>query len=1456
MQQPPSRPDSSDTPLQHLRKDSSSLDMPAQILQRKGSRSSISGSSLIPPPQLVPEPAYIASSAASQIVNSEYVSRGPNWVDEEGKDDGLGVSPAALVMVNAFLDQLLFSFLKGARSTSIIALKPAINDILKPRLAKDAIQGADEELQGYLSGGDDEELNDFHNGQELSGERNLQRIFRRTRLRCMVYTRLGDMEEEDEDIYLESEAAQDPDERHRLSNDLGNVSPAAAIFLTSIIEFIGEQALMIAGEAAYNRLGMKKPVAEERRAAVEESDVEKLAFNTTLGRLWRSWKNRTRPTSMSSARPTSRDYQGRKSSLSRSEMTSRATSVGEADESVYLDGNTQRPKRSVAEILHEDPANIPLPQSRGLPEEPDFGTDTEAPDVYSMDQGRRRSMFEYQAARESGMFTQLHAMGMMDPQDRPARPEHRRSSSMPLYKTPFTSLRSDKSVPPSEIPDRFIDSNDQVASEADIPKVGNESQTVSKLAIGNPNVETMYDGVLGSERESTAAHTGNTREVSMISNYSNAATDGSYDHDMTPQALNFKKSDKHSLAPTEESHPDSHASTISDEYSFGNGDAPTGIFGPPAAKKEIRTADGILPNRADARVPDVESETTGSSKNFASLATVQGDRLRTYDESGKAVKRDIPVLYESPSNQDVIYNPKAPTTNLRDEPSMLTPPKPLPQGVPPLTPLRELRDAAHDTSDEGSSVAASYDHEGPRSDEFPAQPFKGVGGQRGASYSSTPNAQITEQPTMAASKLVDMRSQPLPINPGSERAAVQRVSPSGSNRDAVSPFGRTSTSSNRDTKPLTTGSSGAKLHKIITRESTESGRQPMPRRSSSGQSDGLRNSHRAGSGSQSGNKELDFESLIRSDETLQYTLTPQNMREMEVMRPTLPPNMNRSTNSCQSPNSPRWSQRADMGEPATITRTRSTDQAISPSSSSPKSSKGFNGLRANPATTPNGSSNVMEFVPPPPKPLSSKVPGSVPKSPGGSVPKSPGGKQVAPRDATIQSDSLMRDFADFIRSTGPDTDSKNMYKSSPVGGDQHSRNTSTNSQAVNTGKPLPKKITKQTPVIAPKQPESKKPTPQRSSSKLKAREPVIATNSTTADLADFLRSGPPGAHVDAARQSQKQSPTGVNGISNGRMVSTGSFASTQDSFPASKITQSSTNSRTGLLENRGGPVKNVQQQKDFPPDVGGPVRKQRRIKDPYALDSDDEDAYSAPPPPEREEESLSDFLRNYTPPPEAPTTRNNALGVGQPPPTAKDRRASGATMRERLARNIAVPPKAPKKNSTVKTPSSLDSHKKRQNAALPPKPPSQLQNSNPSTPSPTSQLGRSRPQVPTSNSPNSAPQLPPLNPRATSPHLISQNGSKMDSYKPTRPTYAAHVDRAARPKPQARDEVGVSTIATGGGGGGGMGDLAEFLRDTEPPAPTRPVMMGNSAKAMSMSPEPKSRGGGGFGGMFGRKRKV
>ena len=868
------------------------LDLCSGQLQRKESyrdrTPSISGSAGLPPTQLVPEPAYIAPSAATQIVNSEYVSRSPNWLDDEISDasGGLMVSSASLALVNAFLDQMLFSFLKGARSTSIVALKPAITDVLKPRLAKDAIQGADEELKGYLTGGEDEELSDFHTNQEFKGERNLQRIFRTTRLRCMVYTRLGDMEEEDEEMYLEEEQAQDQgEERRRLSRDLGNVSPAAAIFLTSIIEFIGEQALMIAGEAAFNRVGTKKPNSDEQTPVVEEGDVEKLAFNTTLGRLWRSWRSRSRPTSLLSPRPSMRDLQGRKPSISTSEFASRTTSVSEGDESTFVN-KSGRPGLSVAEILHDDrdPALIPLPPPRGLPDEPDFSLFAESHEVDNDRHRRVRSMIEYAEPREPPFETVLEEVETADDlEEHVPRPRHQRSSSLPVKASPYVSPLSDTFATPMEGPDPFTDDEEErVDAEKTLPRLTDDSQTVTSLQNDTSAVSTMYDGIITGKHDPAEASKPSTREVSMVSEYSSNQDVEPYDHDMTPQALNFKKT----ALPNERgavADRVSQASTVSSQYSFGPGDPvdTTGIFGSKKKVADKRMVDGSSSSRVNSLDQSSSNignaKTEGAFQKATSTIALQGDRLRPYDESGKAAKRDIPVLYEDPSNQNVLYNSKTATHNPQQEPTAPTVSRTHVQGVPPLTPLRELRDAAQDTSDEASSVADSYGAS--RGEDFaPPQYPRGGEGEKSETYTSVNATQI--QPTAAATRYVEQHKQsPITPNTGAERAAVQRVSPSpAGGRDTVSPYGRSSTSSNREGRSVAGSSGSSKVNKIVGRESDDQVRQSSRISSDTNEKLPIRYSKTP----RTGNKELDFESLIKSDETIQYTLTPQNMRDMEV----------------------------------------------------------------------------------------------------------------------------------------------------------------------------------------------------------------------------------------------------------------------------------------------------------------------------------------------------------------------------------------------------------------------------------------------------------------------------------------------------------------------------------------------------------------------------------------------
>lgn len=282
--------------------------------------STIAHSLMSAPLSVSPGAAFIAASAASQIVTNDHDSHAETWYGRHGiqpSGDAAAVSPAALQLVNNFLDQLLFNFLSVARSTLLSMLRPAVSEVLKPKLAEDAINQADEELREYLGGDDEDAGQPQPRDRASSTDWDLELAWKRTRLRCMVYSSLGDMEEEDEDYYTEQghlDTGLDDDPSSEV------VSPAVAIFLTSIMEFLAEQALIIASQAAYHRMrvkydkelkdGVRGPTGVADRIVVEELDMERVALDRTLGRLWRGWKKKIRSPVVGSADRLARSYSG------------------------------------------------------------------------------------------------------------------------------------------------------------------------------------------------------------------------------------------------------------------------------------------------------------------------------------------------------------------------------------------------------------------------------------------------------------------------------------------------------------------------------------------------------------------------------------------------------------------------------------------------------------------------------------------------------------------------------------------------------------------------------------------------------------------------------------------------------------------------------------------------------------------------------------------------------------------------------------------------------------------------------------------------------------------------------------------------------------------------------------------------------------------------------------------
>jgi hypothetical protein len=250
-------------------------------------------------PAANPRPAYLAQGAAEQLASTEL-------------DRPVDVSDNALDLVNSFLDQLLYNILSLSKSTALEQLRKAVPKLLKPRLGHAAITAADEELRDYVNKEDDVDTSHTSSRSSRPSDFDLELAWKLARLRCMVYARLGDMEEEDEEDYLDSERLAEHFQGSPMS-----VAPMSAIFLTSILEFLGEQALCNAAQHAERRhdAQISRKAAEsgavpeaDETVLVDVPDMLQLGREGPLSRLWRSWRRDSRASESFASRPTTPGY--------------------------------------------------------------------------------------------------------------------------------------------------------------------------------------------------------------------------------------------------------------------------------------------------------------------------------------------------------------------------------------------------------------------------------------------------------------------------------------------------------------------------------------------------------------------------------------------------------------------------------------------------------------------------------------------------------------------------------------------------------------------------------------------------------------------------------------------------------------------------------------------------------------------------------------------------------------------------------------------------------------------------------------------------------------------------------------------------------------------------------------------------------------------------------------------
>ncbi|KAK9782636.1 hypothetical protein AB5N19_09215 [Seiridium cardinale] len=1131
--------------------------------------STIAHSLMSPPLAVSPEAAFMAGSAASQIVTNDHDGHSETWYDQVGIEpsgETALVSNGALQLANNFIDQLLFNIIGVARSTALAALRPAVSEVLKPKLAKDAINQADEELTEYLGGGEVDDLVQSHTEGNLR-DWDLELVWKRTRLRCMVYSSLGDMEEEDEDYFMEQEHLNGEADDHPGSS----VSPAVAIFLTSILEYMGEQVLIIAGQAAFNRLrtryekelkdGARLPGDVSERIVVEELDMERVALDRTLGRLWRSWKKRIRsPTEPNFGRPFPRSAtHSRHGSTTADGLHSLATPKEEATAKEAIDPKEQtesepNPSDIALPINDNDIAEIEVPGLVSYSDDEDSDADIEDDTLHQPP--RPKSLMILSLPRE-----ELPTPRLSQPHT-PIQAMRRRASSLPTpavlpYSSPAASRQGEQAVQQGKEEEAIVD--DMPADTVDTaaaPSLLMVDRVVNEDGVSPLDTEGS-DYLDGKATEVT------TSPISMI--VSGAAAFGAaaaagvaaMAQGTAPQTIPTPMEDEEIDEFTEE--PEILTSS---RVSFGGRSSPS--------VSEPGRPPSILIARSNSvrsvRVIDVQSPRTPSAMSRSgSMDFPDMPNTRPASISREGSISTPPIAEEGVSSDSL------PTKAIKRN-AVAMPPE-------------EHRDARPTRNSSASSVYSSK----------PTPPTSAPTTTSRTAPTSTPSSNATKvtilnapiadrsfldldaKPDVPEKTPVVQQSAPLPTVP--EKSSSRPVPAQSAAGQRQSIDRNQSASRGSPESPKTARA------KLSDSPSSSSSAKYKPMRSSE---DG--NSHRTHDVAKN------FEELLHNDQTLQYTLTPENMRDIDAS--------NRSLNN-GSPAVHHKSRRSEDVKQAERSRSSSLKRSLSVTKST--------GLSSHP---PEHQSSAK---------TNGKLSGPVPRAPPVSMANyhARTAATAQARDARVPRESIS-DFADFIRSTGPAGGKAPPTRATPPPS-THNRSASgsvTQSSSIDTTRPRQGSISR---------------------ARLQARDAAVSASNESSDLIDFIRRGPPNAgnnpriprNVAPFRTTMDSDQLQMSGAGGGKAVdavipdvrhSRASTAITETSLP------SSINSQSALLAQS---KKPAQYANNFDDEDMIPKRKQRRVRDPYAIDLSDEeedDFDTAPKPQPKKEESLIDFLNNYEPP--------------------------------------------------------------------------------------------------------------------------------------------------------------------------------------------------------------------------------
>ncbi|KAL6415021.1 hypothetical protein AUP68_01562 [Ilyonectria robusta] len=1107
--------------------------------------STIALSLMSPPLSVSPEAAFIAASAASQIVTNDHDSHAETWYDQHGIEpagETALVSQEALLLVNNFLDQLLFNFLSVARATTLSALRPAVAEVLKPKLAKDAVNNADEELREYLGEGDEDDYVQPQGG-DPSRDWDLELVWKRTRLRCMVYSSLGDMEEEDEDLHMEQENLEiGADEQISAV-----ISPAVAIFLTSVLEYMGELTLTVAGQAAYHRLrtrfqkeineGAKNPTDIADRIVVEDQDMERVALDRTLGRLWRGWKKRIRsPTFDMSGRPFSR------SSIGHLRHDSNLTELGRiathSDEE--NDANKDEKKTDLAGL---GPAEIALPMGDNdvyeieVPGLAAYSDDEDEEDEEEDEttSGRRpKSLLIIPFGGPAGLPTPIlsqpntpdfagrkRSNSLPTPGASPYRPVVKRSketapaetSAVIEEQTTKEAAKDDQAVEETKVAQE-IKPVDEPSSKA------STSKRLSKI-VTDPSAAAAFRNrsrrVSGEGEEGKVAY-----EKAEILTTSRISVSGSASPALSDSGGPFtlKRSNSvHSARIIDVTGPKSPSGSRSPSVDTTDRARPASINMSAQSSVYSTPEESLVPKTLGA----VPRSAVAPPKSRSPVDRMRGSMpsAATISESEEEAEHDVPkdqntknTFQSSPLTHSVPES--LPVQRRRPQPLIGLPPQPQP--------------SSHRKTSSGTKVTIlrAPSAPSPLPEDRQAEISRKTGGQGNWQGSRD---KVPTSPTHSIGMVSIERSK---TRDDEDDAGVGSSAP----------------------RPIHTSGSSA---------SSGTSRLKAVRTSEE-------------NASRSENVARNFEELIQSNQTITYTLTPENMRDIDHKR--------------------------SLDQTPVVTKASwKTDDARSHNRS--RSSSAATELKVHHRATGLSDDKSKTGL----------------HSPTMASAKAARGSGAA-REARVPSESTA-DFAEFIKSTGPPGQGQTRpapLRSNPPGATSSSANPALEARRVsstsNRNRYMPREAL----------PEGSRTGNSDLIDFIRQGPPGASNNRIPRTVAPFRDT------LDSDEMSGAVGGKAVDATIPDIRYSQASTHATDTSMPS---IHSSVNSHTALLKNKGGsgPASKMFDDEDMMP-----KRKTRRVKDPYAIDfsdeDDDDDFISTPKPLVKKEESLAEFLKNYDPPPE------------------------------------------------------------------------------------------------------------------------------------------------------------------------------------------------------------------------------